>query len=73
MAKKAKEVVAEVVEVTEKVTTAAKETAAENGESVKKEADEAKAATKSFLKEVGEMFVAIFKAIGKFFKKLIKK
>ena len=70
MAKKAKEVVAEV---TEKVTTAAKETVAENGESVKKEADEAKVATKSFLKEVGEMFVAIFKAIGKFFKKLIKK
>lgn len=70
MAKKAKEVVAEVAE---KVTTAAKETAAENGESVKKEADEAKAATKSFLKEVGEMFVAIFKAIGKFFRKLIKK
>ena len=70
MAKKAKEVVAEV---TEKVTTAAKETSAENGESVKKEADEAKVATKSFLKEVGEMFVAIFKAIGKFFKKLIKK
>ena len=70
MAKKAKEVVAEV---TEKVTTAAKETAAENGESVKKEADEAKAATKSFLKEAGEMFVAIFKAIGKFFRKLIKK
>lgn len=70
MAKKAKEVVAEV---TEKVTTAAKETAAENGESVKKEADEAKVATKSFLKEVGEMFVAIFKAIGKFFRKLIKK
>lgn len=70
MAKKAKEVVAEV---TEKVTTAAKETAAENGESVKKEAGEAKAATKSFLKEVGEMFVAIFKAIGKFFRKLIKK
>ena len=70
MAKKAKEVVAEV---TEKVTTAAKETAAENGESVKKETDEAKVATKSFLKEVGEMFVAIFKAIGKFFKKLIKK
>lgn len=70
MAKKAKEVVAEV---TEKVTTAAKETAAENGESIKKEADEAKVATKSFLKEVGEMFVAIFKAIGKFFKKLIKK
>ena len=70
MAKKAKEVVAEV---TEKVTTAAKETAAENGESVKKEADEAKVATKSFLKEVGEMFVAVFKAIGKFFKKLIKK
>ena len=70
MAKKAKEV---VTEVTEKVTTAAKETAAENGESVKKEADEAKVATKSFLKEVGEMFVAIFKAIGKFFKKLIKK
>lgn len=70
MAKKAKEVVAEV---TEKVTTAAKETAAENGESVKKEADEAKIATKSFLKEVGEMFVAIFKAIYKFFKRLIKK
>ena len=70
MAKKAKEVVAEV---TEKVTTAAKETAAENGESVKKEADEAKVATKSFLKEVGEMFVAIFKAIYKFFKRLIKK
>ena len=70
MAKKAKEVVAEV---TEKVTAAAKETAAENGESVKKEADEAKVATKSFLKEAGEMFVAIFKAIGKFFKKLIKK
>ena len=70
MAKKAKEVVAEV---TEKVTTAAKETVAENGESVKKEADEAKVATKSFLKEVGEMFVAVFKAIGKFFKKLIKK
>lgn len=70
MAKKAKEVVAEV---TEKVTTAAKETAAENGESVKKEADEAKVATKSFLKEVGEMFVAIFKAIWKFFRKLIKK
>ena len=70
MAKKAKEVVAEV---TEKVTTAAKETAAENGESVKKEADEAKVATKSFLKEVGEMFVAIFIAIGKFFRKLIKK
>lgn len=70
MAKKAKEVVAEV---TEKVTTAAKETAAENGESVKKEADEAKVATKSFLKEVGEMFVAVFKAIWKFFKKLIKK
>lgn len=70
MAKKAKEVVAEV---TEKVTTAAKETAAENGESVKKEAGEAKVATKSFLKEVGEMFVAIFKAIWKFFKKLIKK
>lgn len=70
MAKKAKKIVAEV---TEKVTTAAKETAAENGESVKKEADEAKVATKSFIKEVGEMFVAIFKAIGKFFKKLIKK
>ena len=70
MAKKAKDVVAEV---TEKVTTAAKETAAENGEFVKKETDEAKAATKSFLKEVGEMFVAIFKAIGKFFRKLIKK
>ena len=70
MAKKAKEVVAEV---TEKATTAAKETAAENGESVKKEADEAKVATKSFLKEVGEMFVAVFKAIWKFFKKLIKK
>ena len=70
MAKKAKEI---VTEVTEKVTTAAKETAVENGESVKKEADEAKVATKSFLKEVGEMFVAIFKAIGKFFKKLIKK
>lgn len=70
MAKKAKEVVAEVAE---KVTTAAKETAAENGESVKKEADEAKVATKSFLKEVGEMFVAVFKAIWKFFKKLIKK
>ena len=70
MAKKAKEVVAEV---TEKVTTAAKETAAENGESVKKETDEAKTATKSFLKEVGEMFVAIFKAIWKFFRKLIKK
>ena len=70
MAKKAKEVVAEVAE---KVTTAAKETAAENGESVKKEADEAKVATKSFLKEVGEMFVAIFKAIWKFFRKLIKK
>ena len=70
MAKKAKEIAAEV---TEKVTTAAKETAAENGESVKKEADEAKVATKSFLKEVGEMFVAVFKAIGKFFKKLIKK
>lgn len=70
MAKKAKEV---VTEVTEKVTTAAKETAAENGESVKKEADEAKVATKSFLKEVGEMFVAVFKAIWKFFKKLIKK
>ena len=70
MAKKAKEVVAEV---TEKVTTAAKETAAENGESVKKEADEAKVATKSFLKEVGEVFVAIFKAIWKFFRKLIKK
>lgn len=70
MAKKAKEVVAEV---TEKVTTAAKETAAENGESVKKEADEAKVATKSFLKEVGEMFVAVFKAIWKFFRKLIKK
>ena len=70
MAKKAKEVVAEV---TEKVTTAAKETAAENGESVKKEADEAKVVTKSFLKELGEMFVAIFKAIWKFFRKLIKK
>ena len=70
MAKKAKEVVAEV---TEKVTTAAKEIAAENGESVKKEAGEAKVATKSFLKEVGEMFVAIFKAIWKFFRKLIKK
>ena len=70
MAKKAKEVVADVAE---KVTTAAKETVAENGESVKKEAGEAKVATKSFLKEVGEMFVAIFKAIGKFFKKLIKK
>lgn len=70
MAKKAKEVVAEVAE---KVTTAAKETAAENGEYVKKEADEAKVATKSFIKEMGEMFVAIFKAIGKFFKKLIKK
>lgn len=70
MAKKAKEI---VTEVTEKVTTAAKETAAENGESVKKEADEAKVATKSFLKEVGEMFVAVFKAIWKFFKKLIKK
>ena len=70
MAKKAKEV---VTEVTEKVTTAAKETVAENGESVKKEADEAKVATKSFLKEVGEMFVAIFKAIWKFFRKLIKK
>mgnify|MGYP003423749367 CR=1 FL=1 len=67
MAKKAKELVAEV---TEKITTAAKETAAENGESVKKEAGEAKAATKSFFKEVGEMFVAIFKAIGNFFKKL---
>ena len=70
MAKKAKEI---VTEVTEKVTTAAKETAAENGESVKKEADEAKVATKSFLKEVGEMFVAVFKAIWRFFKKLIKK
>ena len=70
MAKKAKEI---VTEVTEKVTTAAKETAAENGESVKKEADEAKVATKSFIKEVGEMFVAVFKAIWKFFKKLIKK
>lgn len=70
MAKKAKEV---VTEVTEKVTTAAKETAAENGESVKKEIDEAKAATKPFLKEVGEVFVAIFKAIWKFFRKLIKK
>lgn len=70
MAKKTKEVVAEV---TEKVTTAAKETVAENGESVKKEADEAKVATKSFLKEVGEMFVVIFKAIWKFFRKLIKK
>lgn len=70
MAKKAKEL---VTEVTEKVTTAAKETAIENGESVKKETDEAKAATKSFFKEVGEMFVAIFKAIGNFFKKLIKK
>lgn len=70
MAKKAKKIAAEVAE---KVTTAAKETAAENGESVKKETDEAKAATKSFLKEVGEMFVAIFKTIGKFFKKLIKK
>ena len=70
MAKKAKEV---VTEVTEKVTTAAKEIAAENGESVKKEAGEAKVATKSFLKEVGEMFVAIFKAIWKFFRKLIKK
>ena len=70
MSKKAKELAAEV---TEKVTTAAKETAAENGESVKKETEEAKAATRSFFKEVGEMFVAIFKAIGKFFKKLIKK
>ena len=70
MAKKAKKIVAEVAE---KVTTAAKETAAENGESVKKEAGEAKVATKSFLKEVGEMFVTVFKAIGKFFKKLIKK
>ena len=73
MAKKAKEVVADVADVAEKVTTAAKETVAENGESVKKEADEAKVATKSFLKEVGEMFVAIFKAIWKFFRKLIKK
>ena len=73
MAKKAKEVVADVADVAEKVTTAAKETVAENGESVKKEADEAKAATKSLLKEVGEMFVAIFKAIWKFFRKLIKK
>ena len=52
-----------------KSNKAAKETAAENGESVKKETDEAKVATKSFLKEVGEMFVSIFKAIGKFFQK----
>ena len=69
MAKKAKKIVAEV---TEKVTTAAKETAAENGESVKKEADEAKAATKSFLKEVGEMFVQYSKQLASFSKSLLK-
>ena len=42
-------------------------------ENVAKETEEAKVATKSFLKEVGEMFAAIFKAIGKFFKKLFSK
>lgn len=65
--RKAKEVVAGAAE---KVVTAAKETNAENGAEVAKEAAEAGVATKSFLKEVGEMIVAALKYVGKFFKKL---
>lgn len=71
MAKKtAKEVVSEV---TQKINESANETKAENGEELSKESKEAATATKSFLKEVGEWLVALFKYIGKFFKKLFTK
>lgn len=62
-----------VSDATKKIATAATETKAEESANVKKEGDEAKAATKSFFKEVGEFFGAIGKAIAKFFKKLFTK
>lgn len=71
MAKKtAKEIVSDV---TQKINESAKETKAENGEDLSKESKEAAEATKNFFREVGQWFVALFKYIGKFFKKLFTK
>lgn len=60
-------------EVADKIVAAAQETAQETGPELQKEGAEAAAATKSFIKEVGEWLVAVGKAIVKFFKKLFKK